>query len=370
MTAGAADGVEAAIEGLEVAAYRVPTLEPESDGTLEWESTTVVVVYARGGGKVGLGYTYTERAAASLIEDKLNDVVRGRDAMSPAGAWWAMRERLRNAPQRGLAMYAVSAVDAALWDLKARLLGLPLATLLGRVRDSIEVYASGGFTSLSEAGLREQLGGWAAEGFRKVKMKVGRDPARDAGRVRAAREVIGRDLELFTDANGAYSVAQALRMAEEFAASGVSWLEEPRPSDDPAGLARVRAGAPAGMDVAAGEYADTERGFLDLIEAGAADVLQPDITRCGGVTGLLRAAALCGAHHVPLSTHCAPALTLHVACACREVRHMEWFADHVRLEGMLFEGSPRASEGRTGPDFSRAGHGLELKRRDAERFAA
>ncbi len=365
---------EPSIDDAEVAAYRVPTEEAESDGTLEWDHTTIVVVRVSAGGERGLGYTYTHQAAGEIARMLLDKVVLGRTAMSPRGAWWAMHEALRNVPARGLAMMAVSAIDTALWDLKAKLLKQPLCTLLGRVREAVPVYASGGFTSYDEAKLCAQLGGWAEEGFARVKMKVGRWPEDDPRRVRAARHAIGEQVELFVDANGAYTLGEATRLAHEFAAENVVWFEEPRPSDDPGGLAHVRERAPAGMEIAAGEYADIEAEFLKLIggsnegRARACDVVQPDVTRCGGVTGFVRVAALTGGHHVEVSTHCAPAVSLHPACACREVRHMEYFYDHVRLEPMLFDGVPACREGRLVPDLSRPGCGLELKEQDAERF--
>ena len=140
----------------------------------------------------------------------LAGVVQGRDAMDVPGAWSAMAAAIRNLGRPGIASMAISAVDAALWDLKARLLELPLVTLLGAARDAGAVYGSGGFTSYSIEQLHEQLGGWVAAGITRVKMKIGRHPADDLRRVRAAREAIGPRRELFVDANGAYSRKQAL----------------------------------------------------------------------------------------------------------------------------------------------------------------
>lgn len=350
-------------------AYTVPTDGPESDGTYEWSSTTCVVVRMSAEGQTGLGYTYTHSAAAALINEKLADVVRDCSALSPQHAWNAMRTSLRNTPCRGLAMFAVSAVDTALWDLKARLLGVPLVDLLGRVRDGAACYASGGFTSYSLERLAGQLGGWAREGFSKVKMKVGREPDKDEERVAAARDAVG-DADLFVDANGAYSVERASDLARRFGDLGVSWFEEPRPSDDPAGLATVRRRAPAGMSIAAGEYAERSSDAAALAEAGAIDVMQPDITRCGGFTGLTAIASVCAERHLPLSMHCAPALSAQAACAFGGVRHIERFHDHVRVEQILFDGLPRLDGDRLIPDRAAAGNGLTLREADARRFEA
>ncbi|HEY8490089.1 MAG TPA: enolase C-terminal domain-like protein [Dehalococcoidia bacterium] len=359
----------AAVDRLDVSAYTVPTDYPESDGTLAWDSTTAVVAQARAAGVTGLGYTYADTATARLISELLAAAVLGRDAMDIPGAWAAMVGAIRNLGRPGIASMAIAAVDSALWDLKARLLGVPLVALLGSVRDAVPVYGSGGFTSYPPDRLQAQLGGWAAAGIRAVKMKVGRQPEADPHRVRAAREAIGPGTELFVDANGAYSRKQALALAEEFARSGVTWFEEPVSSDDLAGLRLLRDRAPAGMEIAAGEYGYDLPYFRRMLEAGAVDVLQADATRCAGVTGFLAVGALCQAHGLPLSAHTAPSLHAHVCCALTPVRHVEYFHDHARIEALLFEGALTPVDGALRPDRSRPGTGLTLKRTDAERYA-
>ena len=241
------------IQDLRVSVFEVPTDSPESDGTLEWDHTTMVLVEAKAANICGLGYTYADRATAVLVQDLLTNTVKGRDALDVGGAWTAMVHVIRNLGRPGIASMAIAAVDNALWDLKARLLGLPLAKLLGMVRDSIPIYGSGGFTSYSDAQLRSQFSTWAQSGIEMVKMKVGRHPEKDLHRVRVARDAIGANTGLFVDANGAYSAKQALRFAEEFHSYGVSWFEEPVSSDDVEGLRLIRNRAPAGMDIAAGE---------------------------------------------------------------------------------------------------------------------
>jgi L-alanine-DL-glutamate epimerase-like enolase superfamily enzyme len=262
---------------------------------------------------------------------------------------------------------ALAALDTALWDLKARLLGLPLVTLLGAARASIPVYGSGGFTSYTRDRLAAQLGGWAEQGMRFVKMKVGRSPQDDPARVRAARRAIA-SCELFVDANGAYTRKQALAEAAAFAEQGVTWFEEPVSSDDLEGLRLVRERAPAGMAIAAGEYGHDANYFRRMLEAAAVDVLQADATRCGGITGFVQAAALCEAHGLPLSSHCAPSLHLPLMCALRPGVHLEYFHDHARIEEMLFDGFCTPRDGLMAPDRSRVGLGIELKSRDAEPY--
>lgn len=362
--------VEVAVERLDVSAFVVPTDFPEADGTLAWDKTTLVVVEATGGGIRSLGYTYADTATALLIRDLLTPVVQGRDVMAVPGTWAAMVHAIRNLGRPGISSMAMAAVDAALWDLKARLLDLPLVTLLGAVREAVPVYGSGGFTSYSLEQLQEQLGGWVNDGIPRVKMKVGTHPSDDLDRVRAAREAIGSKTELFVDANGAYSRKQALAFAEKLRADyGVSWFEEPVPSDDLEGLRLLRDSGPAGMDIAAGEYGYDLLYFRRMLEVGAVDVLQADASRCAGITGFLRVAALCEANSLPLSAHCAPSLHAHPCCAVTPVRHVEYFHDHVRIEHMLFDGTLTPVDGELRPDLSRPGLGLELKRSDAARFA-
>jgi L-alanine-DL-glutamate epimerase-like enolase superfamily enzyme len=263
---------------------------------------------------------------------------------------------------------AISAVDAAFWDLKAKLLGTSVAAMLGCCRDTVPIYGSGGFTCYSDSRLREQLAAWVRDdGCRWVKMKIGSDPACDPQRVAAARTAIG-EAGLFVDANGAFSAKQALALAERIAEHNVRWFEEPVSSDDFSGLALVRERAPAGMDIAAGEYGYNLDDFRRLLALPSVDVLQADVTRCGGISGFMQAAALCEAHHVDLSGHCAPALHLHAACAAPRLRHLEWFHDHVRIEHMLFDGAPEPRDGEIALDFSRPGFGLIFKKDDAERF--
>jgi L-alanine-DL-glutamate epimerase-like enolase superfamily enzyme len=356
------------IDRVAATAYVVPTDAPESDGTLEWTSTTLVLVEVRAGDHCGIGYTYAASAAADFVASTLAPAVRGIDALDVNAAWTALTVALRNNGRPGIASAALSAVDAALWDLKGRLTGLSVLTLLGAARDRVPVYGSGGFTSYSLERLRQQLGGWASEGIARVKMKVGRHPRADVERVEAARDAIGSGAELFVDANGAYTRKQALAQAERFARAGVTWFEEPVSSDDLEGLSLLVTRAPAGMAIAAGEYGYDVYYFRRMLEARAVDVLQADATRCGGITGFLKAAALAEAWNIPLSAHTAPSLHAPVCCALANVVHVEYFHDHVRIEQLFFDGAARAEDGALRPDRSRPGLGLELKRADAEPY--
>ena len=362
--------IDARIEKLDVTAYTIPTDFPEADGTLSWNSTTIVVVEATAGGVRSIGYSYADTATARLILDLLSSIVIGRDAMDVPASWDAMVHAIRNLGRPGIVSMAIAAVDAALWDLKARLLDISLVTLLGAVRESVPIYGSGGFTSYPIARLQEQLGGWVSAGIPRVKMKIGSHPGDDIDRVRAAREAIGpvSQAALFVDANGAYSRKQALAQAEAFAASDVTWFEEPVSSDDLEGLRLIRDRAPNGMEIAAGEYGYDLWYFRRMLDAGAVDVLQADASRCAGISNFLRVGALCDARSMALSAHTAPSLHAHPCCALSSVRHLEYFHDHERIEHMLFDGALMPVGGALRPDRARPGLGLEFKRQDAERW--
>ena len=356
------------IESVEAAAYTIPNDAHESDGTLQWDSVTCVVAHVSAGGHTGIGYSYTDRSAAVLIRSKLADAIVGRDALQTGDAWAAMVGAIRNLGRPGVASTAISAVDIALWDLKGRVLGAPVTALLGTFHDKVEVYGSGGFTSYAVEQVCDQLAGWVEQGIPRVKMKVGRDTAADPHRVSAVRAAVGDDVELYVDANGAWTRKQALAMAWRLAEADVRWLEEPVTSDDPEGLRLLRDRGPGLMDIAAGEYGYDLPTFRDMLAAGAVDCLQADVTRCGGITGFQRVGALCDAHTIDLSAHCAPSVSAHACAAQWHVRHIEYFHDHVRVERMLFDGRPDLVEGCLVADRSRPGLGLELRTADAEAY--
>jgi L-alanine-DL-glutamate epimerase-like enolase superfamily enzyme len=359
------------IASVDTAVYVIPTDAPEADGTLSWDKTTMVLVTVRAGGRAGIGWSYASGAAAAMVTDVLAGVVTGRSALDVPAAAEAMARSLRNAGRPGAGAMALSAVDIALWDLKARLLGLPLADLLGRAQPGVPIYGSGGFTSYDERQTRAQLTGWVErDGIPRVKIKIGQsrgtDERRDLRRIKLARAVIGPDAELYVDANGGYTTGQAVRVAAQMADFGVTWFEEPVSSQDLAGLAAVR--RQVRPDVTAGEYSWSLADSARLIEAGAVDCLQLDVTRCGGVTEFLRGAALAAAHNLEVSAHCAPSLHAHVGAAVPNLRHVEYFHDHQRIEGMLFDGVLSPGGGTLTPDPGRPGLGVALRTADAEPF--
>ncbi len=355
----------AKITASQVRVYTVPTDAPEADGTFAWNKTTMVLVTIEAGGKSGLGYTYADEATGKLAETLLRNKINGNDVFQHGALVQSLWHAVRNLGGTGIATMAIAAIDNALWDLRARLLNVSVVGMLGMVREGIAVYGSGGFTSYTDKQLSTQLGGWAKQGFHMVKIKVGTHPEKDPARVHTARKAIGDTTKLFVDANGAYTVPQALQLANKFAEYDVRWFEEPVSSDNLAGLAEMRARAPLGMDIAAGEYGYTPWYFERMLQAKAVTVLQADATRCAGITGFLDVASLCWTHNIPLSAHCGPSQHLQVCCAVPRAVHMEFFHDHARIERMFFDGFCEPQSGEMKPDLGQPGMGLNLKEKDA-----
>jgi L-alanine-DL-glutamate epimerase-like enolase superfamily enzyme len=361
----------AGIRGVQATAYRVPTEVAEADGTLAWSETTVVVVHVYAGDAVGVGWTYADAACVGLVHGVLASALWQRDVRDVPAVWQSMQQAVRNLGRPGLVSCAISAVEIALWDATAHVLGLPLARLLGRVHDSVAVYGSGGFTTYDRHQQREQLERWTHERrLPAVKIKIGESWGtrvdRDLDRTRQARDVIGDNVDLFVDANGAYSVGQAIRVGHRLDELGVVWFEEPVSSDDLAGLRHVRHAVSA--DVTAGEYGYHLPYFAGMLAAESVDCLQIDVTRCGGFGEWQRAATLAAARNLEVSAHCAPNLAAHIGVCTPNMRHLEWFHDHDRLERMLFDGVLDATGGAVRPDLTTSGHGMNLKEADAERF--
>jgi L-alanine-DL-glutamate epimerase-like enolase superfamily enzyme len=356
------------IQKSKVSALKIPTKSAEADGTFRWNSTTLVLVELEAGNEWGVGYTYAHACTADLVKDLLNEVVLLQDAFDIPKIWGDLVRAERNLGRVGLGAMAVSAIDTALWDLKAKLLGLPLARLLGSVRSSVPVYGSGGFTSYTREEVKKQLLGWEEEGIEKVKMKIGLGVEEDLERIAFVRKALAPETALFVDANEAYQSREALWLAERM--EGVDWFEQPIQAEDIEGMRFLRDHFPPALRLTTGEYLSDTADFREILIARAADVLQPDVTRCRGITGFLKAAALCESFNIPVSSHCAPSLHLALGCAIPNFLHMEYFFDHVRIERLVFDHDFELENGCLAPDWNQPGLGIEFKRKDAERYAA
>jgi L-alanine-DL-glutamate epimerase-like enolase superfamily enzyme len=354
---------------LDARAYTIPTDAPEADGTFAWTSTTLVLAQASEDGVTGIGWTYGSAAIGAVIRDELAEVVAPISSDDTGAAWLAMVGRLRNDGSPGMGAMALSAADNAVWDLKARRHNVSLSTLLGAARSEVPVYGSGGFTTYDHARQQHQLGSWVHDlGIPRVKIKIGESSGtrvgRDLARIAAARRTIGDSAELFVDANGAYGRKQAVRVMQRAAEHDVVWFEEPVSSDDLAGLAQVR--DQVTPDVAAGEYGYQLAYFQRMVTQ--VDCLQADVTRCGGISELLRVAAVAAAHGLEISGHCAPNQHLAVLAAIPNLRHLEWFHDHVRIESMLFDHTADPTGGVARPARVEPGNGLVFNEKRASPY--
>jgi L-alanine-DL-glutamate epimerase-like enolase superfamily enzyme len=350
------------IEHVEAYAYTVPTDAPEADGTFAWHDTTLVVVQVSGGGQVGVGFTYGSLVTAALVRTTLAPLLEGKVFAGPAEAWSEQVRALRNIGRPGIGSMAVSAVDCALWDLAARMAGQPLHQVLGATTTRVPLYGSGGFTTYSSEQLDSQLGQWIEGGFDRVKIKIGEgwgtNEGRDLRRVRQTRDTVGPEVDVFVDANGAYDRDQAARLAPLLEDLGVRWFEEPVSSDDLESLAYLR--QVTATDIAAGEYGYDLAYFRHLVSADAVDCVQVDVTRCGGITELLRIANLAGENGLDVSGHCAPYEHAPVLAAVPNLRHLEWFHDHVRIEERFFDPATAMVDGALHLS-DEAGNGLHWK---------
>ncbi len=356
------------IKDLKASAYKIPAATSEADGTIQWKSTTLVLVELNAAGKTGIGYTYANEAAAIVVDKVLKKIIVDANAFDIPSLNAKMIAAIRNDGQVGIAMMAVSAVDNALWDLKAKLFDVPLCSLLGKAKDSMLIYGSGGFTSYNKKQLQQQLSNWVDAGIQHVKIKIGTDAAKDVERVKDARDAIGENTSLFVDANGAYTIKQAIEKSFQFKQYNIRWFEEPVTSDNLEGLQFIREHVQPEVNIAAGEYGYNLPYFYHMLKANAVDVLQADATRCGGITNFIKAASLAEAQQIPFSSHCAPALHLHAALSLPHFYIAEYFYDHVRIENMLFEGVMQPDKGNIYPDLSRPGIGIEFKHADAEKY--
>jgi L-alanine-DL-glutamate epimerase-like enolase superfamily enzyme len=295
----------------------------------------------------GLGVTAGSRAVRAVVEHDLKGLLIGQDPFCIEKLWNDMFWRVRGVGRKGIAFCAISAIDIALWDLKAKALGLPLYRLLGPFRDSVPVYGSGGWTNFSEDELiREQMG-YVERGMRAVKMKVGKDfgtaELEDLARLEAVREAIGDDVELLVDANNGYYAKQAVRMASEFEEYDVGWFEEPVLADDIEGLAEVARST--SIPVATGEHEYTKYGFKDLIARGGADIVQPDVGRVGGITEWMKVAHLAHSFNLPVAPHAYQLVHLHLACATPNLKIVEYLGVGEQGDSVWYTEFPKPEDG-------------------------
>ena len=351
----------ARIKTIETGHYRIPLTVTLSDSThgqiAAFELITVRVRDADGA--EGVGYTYTVGrnggAIADILRREVPELIEGLDAADTEAVWHRIWWGLHYGGRGGPVVLALSAVDIALWDLKARRATLPLWRLLGGFEDRVPCYAGGIDLDLSVDALLKQTDDNLARGFRAIKMKVGRPSLRDdVERVAAMRAHLGAEFPLMVDANMRWTVAEAIRAARALRELDPVWLEEPTIPDDVPGHVRiVREG---GLPVAAGENLHTLHEFRQLIAAGGVTFPEPDVTNCGGVTAFLKVCHLAEAFNLPVTSHGAHDITVHLLAAVPNRSYLE--AHGFGLDRFIAEPLSIVDGMAVAPD--RPGHGIEF----------
>lgn len=318
-------------------------------------------------GVEGTGFTYSlgpgARAARALVDELAADRVVGLDPLDWARTWhelWAVTHRLG----RGVALAAISALDIAVWDLRARRAGLPLYRLLGAQRERVPIYGSGRAThQMSTDELVDGALAYVEEGYRAVKLRAGALGAeRDLARVAAVREAVGADVRIMVDCNERFDAATALWLGRELEGLGVHWLEEPLIADDAAGHARLA--DRLRIPIAVGEHLQGRFEFADYLRRGAASVLQPDAPLMGGVSEWCRVCTLADAHGASISPHFLPELHVQLAAASRPCTYLE----HFPLIDDLLAERIEVEAGEAIPP-RRPGHGIAWDEDALARFA-
>lgn len=331
--------------------------------TVECVGFTVVRV-TTDQGLEGIGLTYHEvggEATRSLIRKNIAPRIMGRDPLETEVLWNELFHYLRGVGRKGLTFAALSAVDLALWDLKGKIVGLPLYRLLGGNRTRVPVYASGGWTSYSDEQLVAEMQDMVARGYSHIKFKVGVDgatnPRRDAARVRKVRDAVGPDVKLLIDANNCWDAATAVQFANTVRECDILLFEEPVLADDIPGLARFKRGTD--IPLATGEHEYTRYGVRDLILAEAADIVQADGARAGGYTEMLKIAALTQAWNLRFAPHAMEHMHLHLVSATPNAPFLERLRLFEDITSLVFKDAPQPVDGHMHiPDLP--GHGLTL----------
>jgi L-alanine-DL-glutamate epimerase-like enolase superfamily enzyme len=351
----------------------LPQIAPAQDATMFRPASgqTSLFVHVRtDAGLEGLGMSEAT-GTRHVIEQTLRPLLLGRDPLEHERLWEEMFWAVRSYGRKGLALCALSAIDIALWDLKGKIFGAPLYRLLGPYTDAVPVYGSGGWTHLPEGELVREQAGFVERGFPRVKMKVGKAFGRaeeeDVRRVAAVRRTLGDGVTLYLDANGGYRAKQAIVLARRFEQYNVAWFEEPVHADDLAGLAEVRRDGP--LPVATGEHEYTKFGFKALLTQGAADIVQPDVARVGGVTEWLKIAHLAAAFNLPVAPHAVSLVHLHLACCTPNLAVVEILGVQQEADRIWYTEIPEPAGGLWSPFPDRPGLGLALDPHAVARYA-
>ena len=353
------------IADIKVHLVSAPVLGRYADATRKVETVGFVVVrITTDQGLEGFGVTYHEvggEATKLLIERNFTPRLIGRDPLEHEVIYADFVGYLRGIGRKGLMFCALSAIDIALWDLKGKIVDLPLYRLLGGNRSEVPVYASGGWTSYSDEELVEEITGMVGQGYSMVKFKVGVEGGhnlrRDYRRVAAVREAVGPEIGIMLDANNCWDAATGVQFANRVRELDIMWLEEPVPADDIPGLARFKRGTD--VPLATGEHEYTRYGVRDLLLNEAADIVQVDGARSGGYTEMLKIAALTQAWNVKFAPHAMENIQAHLVSAVPNALFLERLLMFEPITANVFRDVPVPAGGMM-PIPDKPGLGLEL----------
>lgn len=320
------------IVNIETAMLHVPR-KPVTSAIGTHRGITLVVARVRAeDGQEGVGWSNVlgsgARAIKAFLDDEFVPIAMGRYAHEVRAIWTEMFRHSLTRGRKGVPLYAMSALDIALWDLRALEANLPIHQLLGAVRTSVPVYGNGCWTSLTLEELQAEARQYTDMGLAGVKVKIGGQPRVDLDRIDAVREIVGEDREIMVDANQRYDVNAAYRMSRHLGDRDIFWFEEPLVADSVMGYADLARRSP--VPIASGENEYSRFGFRDLIEAKAVHVLQPDVHRVGGITEFMRICALAEAYEMPVAPHTSFELHAQLVSACSTalmLEYYDWFPD-------------------------------------------
>jgi L-alanine-DL-glutamate epimerase-like enolase superfamily enzyme len=353
------------IKSINVHLVSAPVPGNLSDATRKVETIgyTIVRIVTEGGVE-GFGVTYNEvggEATKSLIVHSMAQKLIGRDPFETEVIWQELFQFLRGVGRKGLMLCALSAVDIAIWDLKGKLIGLPLYKLFGGCKTRIPVYASGGWTSYEDDLLVSDMKRMVADGYNMLKFKVGveggANPARDVKRVEKVRNAVGENIGLMLDANNCWDAATAVQFANSVREFNIMFLEEPVPADDIVGLTRYK--RCTDIPLATGEHEYTKFGARELVRNEAADIVQMDATRAGGFTEMLKVAAITEAWNLLLAPHAMDNIHIHLVSAASNAPFLERLVMFDEITSRVYKNAPVPKNGIMEiPDLP--GLGLEL----------
>ncbi len=355
------------IDNVQVHLVSMPVPGQLADATRKVDKLGYLIVrITTKSGIEGIGVTYNEvggEGTCAVVQKAIAPRLIGRDPLETEAIWTEMFHYLRGVGRKGMTFCALSAVDAALWDIKGKAFDVPIYRLLGGNRTEIPVYASGGWASYSDEELVAEMTDMVSQGYTAIKFKLGveggRNPNRDVTRVRKVREAVGPDIDLLLDANNCWDAATAVQVANRVKEYNIYLFEEPVFADDLPGLARFKQGTD--IPLATGEHEYTKFGLRDLLLNDAVDIVQLDGARAGGYTEMVKIAAMTEAWNLKFAPHAMENLHLQLAGAMGSIVFLERLRIFEEITGQVFKDAPVPVNGvMTIPDLPGLGLALDM----------